>query len=146
MRFSGHHLFSPSSGTCGRSRSSSDGNLERFEGGIVISAKPAKCLAAILAGLELIADVRSFTGIYCIFAVRPQYPNARTFFDEINIARVYNVPVDWTVWPSSILIIIAWILFVPRLNPNRWLKLPAVILGPIIGIFVWAQIGPFILP
>jgi hypothetical protein len=114
--------------------------------GILIFAKPPNFLAAFLAGLALIAGVRSFTGIYYIFAVRPQYPNARPFFDEINIARAYNVPVDWIAWPSLILIIIAWILVVPRLTPDRWLKLPAAIVGPIIGIFLWAQIGPFILP
>lgn len=114
--------------------------------GILIFAKPVNFLAAFLAGLALMAGARSFTGIYYIFAVRPYYPNARPFFDEINMARALDVPVDWIAWPSLILMIIAWILVVPRLTPDRWLKLPAAIVGPIIGIFLWAQIGPFILP
>jgi hypothetical protein len=113
---------------------------------ILFFAKPADFLAAFLAGLALMAGVRSFTGIYYVIAVRPYYPNARPFFDEINIARAFDVPVDWIAWPSVLVILLSWIIVVPRLTPDRWLKLPAVIMGPIIGIFLWAQIGPFIMP
>lgn len=113
---------------------------------VLFFAKPADFLAAFLAGLALMAGVRSFTGIYYILAVRPYYPNARPFFDEINIARAFDIPVDWIAWPSVLVILLSWVIVVPRLTPDRWLKLPATIVGPIIGIFLWAQIGPFILP
>jgi hypothetical protein len=78
--------------------------------------------------------------------VRPKYPDARPFFDEINIARAFDIPVDWIAWSSSALVVVAWIVVVPRLTPDRWLKIPAVVVGPILGIILWAQIGPFILP
>jgi hypothetical protein len=102
-------------------------------------------LAAFLAGLALMAGVRSFTGIYYVIAVAHYYPNARPFFDEINIARAFDVTADWIAWPSVLVILLSWIIVVPRLTPDRWLKLPAVIMGPIIGIFLWDQIGPIIL-
>jgi len=113
---------------------------------ILYFAKINHFLSAFLAGLALMAGVRSFTGVYYILAVRPAYPNARPFFDEINIARAFDISVDWIVWPSVLLVLVAWIVVVPKLVPQLWLKLPAVIAGPIIGIFIWAQIGPFVLP
>lgn len=114
--------------------------------GILLFAKPNNFIAGFLAGLALMAGVRSLTGIYYILVVRPAYPNARPFFDEINIARAFDIPVDWIVWPSVLLVLIAWIAVIPKLTPHRWLKLLAAILGPIIGILIWAQIGPFIMP
>lgn len=113
---------------------------------ILFFAKPNDFIAAFLCGLALMAGVRSVTGIYYILAVRPNYPDARPFFDEINIARALDLTVDWIAWPSVLLVLIAWIVVVPKLTPDRWLKLPAAIIGPIIGILIWAQIGPFILP
>lgn len=114
--------------------------------GILFWAKPNNFIAGFLAGLALMAGVRSVTGIYYILAVRPYYPDARPFFDEINIARAFNLPVDWIAWPSVLLVLIAWIIVIPKLTPDRWLKLPAAIIGPIIGILIWAQIGPFVMP
>lgn len=109
-------------------------------------AKPSNFMGGFLAGFALMAGVRSVTSIYYILAVRPYYPDARPFFDEINIARAFEMPVDWIAWPSVLLVLIAWIVVVPKLTPDRWLKLPAAIIGPIIGILIWAQIGPFVMP
>ena len=114
--------------------------------GILFWTKPNHFIGGFLAGLALMAGVRSVTGIYYILAVRPYFPDARPFFDEINIARAFDLPVDWIVWPSVLLVLIAWIVVVPRLTPERWLKLPAAIIGPILGILIWAQIGPFVMP
>lgn len=114
--------------------------------GILFFTKPNNFIAGFLAGLALMAGVRSVTGIYYILAVRPYYPDARPFFDEINIARAFNLSVDWIAWLSVLLVLIAWIIVVPKLTPDRWLKLPAAIIGPIIGILIWAQIGPFVMP
>ncbi len=47
---------------------------------------------------------------------------------------------------SAGLVVLAWILVVPRLGSDRWLKLVAVVAGPIAGILIWAEIGPWILP
>lgn len=107
---------------------------------------PSDAVAAFLAGLAIMAGVRSFTGLYYIFFVRSKYPDARPNFDEINIARAFDIPVDWIVWPSAALVVFAWIVVVPRLTPDRWVKFPAVVLGPVLGIMLWAQIGPFLLP
>jgi hypothetical protein len=113
---------------------------------ILSTRKATDAVAAFLAGLALMAGVRSFTGVYYVLLVRPKYPDARPFFDEINIARAFDIPVDWIAWSSSALVVVAWIVVVPRLTPDRWLKIPAVVVGPILGIILWAQIGPFILP
>lgn len=113
---------------------------------ILATRKPSDAVAAFLAGLALMAGVRSFTGVYYVLIVRPKYPDARPFFDEINIARAFDIPVDWIAWPSAGLVVVAWIFVVPKLTPHRWLKIPAVVVGPILGILVWATIGPFILP
>jgi hypothetical protein len=114
--------------------------------GLLYATKPANAIAAFLSGLALMAGVRSFTGIYYVLYVRPNYPGARPFFDEINIARAFDVPVDWIVWPSTALVILAWTIVVPRLTPDRGWKLAATVAGPILGILIWAQVGPFILP
>lgn len=114
--------------------------------GILYFAKPHSFLAAFLAGMALMAGVRSITGIYYILAVRPYYPDARPFFDEINVARAFELSVDWIAWPSVILVLLAWVFIVPKLTPDRWLKLTAAILGPILGIAMWSQIGPVLMP
>jgi hypothetical protein len=103
-------------------------------------------VGGFLAGLALIAGVRSFTGVYYVLFVRPKYPDARPFFDEINISRAFDIPVDWIAWSSSALVVFAWIIVIPKLTPNRWLKIPAAVVGPVLGILLWSQIGPFILP
>lgn len=113
---------------------------------ILSTRKPSNPVAAFLAGLALMAGVRSFTGVYYVLFVRPKYPDARPFFDEINIARAFDIPVDWIAWSSSGLVVFAWIMVVPKLAPDRWLKLPAVVIGPVLGILLWAQIGPYIMP
>ncbi len=82
------------------------------------------------------AGVRSFTGVYYVLYVRPKYPNARPFFDEINIARAFDIPVDWIAWPSLALVVLAWIIVVPRLTPDRGLKISAAVVGPILGILL----------
>ncbi len=113
---------------------------------ILSTRKTTDAVAAFLAGLALMAGVRSFTGVYYVLFVRPKYPDAQPFFDEINIARAFDISVDWIAWSSCALVVFAWIVVVPRLTPDRWLKIPATVLGPIVGILLWAQIGPFILP
>lgn len=113
---------------------------------LLSTRKPTDAVAAFLAGFALMAGVRSFTGVYYVLYVRPNYPNARPNFDEINIARAFDIPVDWIAWSSSALVVLAWIVVIPRLTPDRWLKIPAVVVGTILGIFLWAQIGPFVLP
>ena len=113
---------------------------------ILSTSRPPDWVAAFLAGLALMAGVRSFTGVYYVLFVRPKYPDARPFFDEINVARAFEMPVDWIAWVSSGLVVLAWIVVVPKLTPDRWLKIPAVVAGPILGILLWAKLGPFILP
>lgn len=113
---------------------------------VLATARPVNAVAAFFAGLALTAGARSFTGVYYILQVRPSFPGARPFFDEINAARAFDIPVDWIVWPSVALVALAWIVVVPRLTPDRWLKLAMAIIGPVLGILIWAQIGPFILP
>ncbi len=113
---------------------------------LLITTKPPSFVAAFLAGLALMAGVRSFTGIYYILAVRPKYPDARPFFDEMNVARAFDIQVDWIAWPSAALVVLAWIVVVPRLTPDRWIKLVAAVVGPIVGILMWAELGPFVLP
>ena len=113
---------------------------------VLASGRPGNLIAPFFAGLALMAGVRSLTGIYYILQVRPNYPDARPFFDEMNVARAFDIPVDWIVWPSAGLVLIAWIVVVPKLTPNRGLKLAAAVIGPILGILIYAQIGPFILP
>ncbi len=108
--------------------------------------RPGHAVAGFLAGWALMAGVRSFTGLYYVLFVRPKYPNARPFFDEINVARAFDIPVDWIAWPSSLLVVAAWIIVVPKLGPDRWLKIPAAVVGPVLGILLWAKIGPFLLP
>ena len=52
---------------------------------VILSTRtPADAIAAFLAGLALMAGVRSFTGVYYVLFVRPKYPYARPFFDEIG--------------------------------------------------------------
>lgn len=113
---------------------------------VIATSRPASANAAFCAGLALMAGARSLTGVYYILHVRPNYSDARPFFDEINAARAFDIPVDWIVWPSAALVVLAWIFVVPRLVPNRWVKLAAAVLGPVLGILIWAQTGPFILP
>jgi hypothetical protein len=113
---------------------------------ILTVSRTTNAMAAFCAGLALMAGVRSLTGVYYILQVRPNYPGARPFFDEINAARAFDIPVDWIVWPSAALVALAWIMVVPRLTPDRWTKLAAAVAGPILGILIYAQVGPFILP
>lgn len=113
---------------------------------VLTATRPSNAIAAFFAGLALTAGARSLTSIYYIVQVRPNYPGARPFFDEINAARAFDIPVDWIAWPSAALVLLAWVLVVPRLTPDRWLKLSAAIIGPVLGILIYAQIGPFIAP
>jgi hypothetical protein len=113
---------------------------------ILAAARPVGAIAAFLAGLALMAGARSLTGIYYIVHVRPNYPDARPFFDEINVARAFDIPVDWIAWPSAGLVVMAWLIVVPRLTPYPWVKLAAAVIGPTLGLIFWGQIGPFILP
>ena len=113
---------------------------------ILSTRRATDVVAAFLAGLALMAGVRSFTSVYDILLVRPKYPDARPFFDEINIARAFDIPVDWIAWPTTALVVFAWIVVALRLTPDRWLKISAAVVGPILGILLWAQIGPLILP
>jgi hypothetical protein len=113
---------------------------------ILVKRKVPDAVAAVHAGLALMAGVRSFTGVYYILFVRPKVPSARPFFDEINIARAWDIPVDWIAWPSAALVVVAWVFVVPKLRPDVWLKLPAVVFGPILGILLWAQVGPMVMP
>lgn len=100
--------------------------------------------AAVLAGLALMAGVRALTGVYFILHVRPTYPGARPFFDEINAARAFDIPVDLIVWPSVAVLLLCWLLVVPRLRPELLVKLPATLVGPVLGIATWAFVGPLI--
>jgi hypothetical protein len=88
---------------------------------ILSTRTPADAIAALLAGLALMAGVRSFTGVYYVLFVGPKYPDARPFFDEINIARALDIPVDWIARSSTALTVLAWIAVVPKLAPDRWL-------------------------
>lgn len=63
-----------------------------------------------------------------------------------QIACAFDISVDWIAWSGAGLVVLAWLAVVPRLTPDRWLKIPAVVAGPILGIILWAQVGPFILP
>jgi hypothetical protein len=101
-------------------------------------------VAAVLAGLALMAGVRALTGVYYILHVRPTYPGARPFFDEINTARAFDIPVDMIVWPSVAVLLLCWVLVLPRLRPGLLVKLPASLLGPVLGIAAWAFVGPMI--
>ncbi len=67
---------------------------------LLIATRPPNAVAAFLSGLALMAGVRSFTGVYYLLAVRPRYPGARPFFDEMNVARALDVSVDWIAWPT----------------------------------------------
>lgn len=100
--------------------------------------------AAVLAGLALMAGVRALTGVYFILHVRPTYPGARPFFDEINAARAFDIPVDMIVWPSVAVLLLCWLLVIPRLRPELLVKLPATLVGPLLGIAAWAFVGPLI--
>jgi hypothetical protein len=113
---------------------------------VLTSARAEGAIAAFCAGLALIAGVRVLAGVYYILEVRPNVPDAKPFFDEINMARAFDIPVDWIVWPSAALVAMAWIVVVSRLTPDRWIKLAAAVAGPVLGILIWSQVGPFILP
>ncbi|MCU0710150.1 MAG: hypothetical protein MUF23_17880 [Pirellula sp.] len=100
--------------------------------------------AALLAGFALMAGVRSLTGLSYIIYVRPNYPGAIPYFDEINAARAFGIPVDYFVWPLCLGLILSWFIAIPQLRPGLAIKLPAAIIGPVLGIALWAVIGPTI--
>jgi hypothetical protein len=102
-------------------------------------------VASLLAGFALMAGVRSLTGVYYIIYVRPNYPGAWPYFDEINAARAFGIPVDFLVWPMVSGFVLSWLLAIPKLWPHLAIKLPAAIVGPVLGIAVWAVVGPFLL-
>lgn len=99
---------------------------------------------ACLAGWALMASVRGLTSVYYVLVVRPQYPDARPNFDEINAARALDAPVDWLVWPTLLVILLSWALAVPTLRPF-WPMLPAALMGPVLGVLLWAVVGPWLL-
>lgn len=113
---------------------------------ILATSRPGNAIAAFLAGLALMVGVRLTMGVYYIVYARANVPGARPFFDEINIAHAFGVPVDLIVWPSVALIALAWIVVIPRLTPDRWIKVSAAVLGPLAGVLIYDQVGPFILP
>jgi hypothetical protein len=113
---------------------------------ILAVGRPSNWFAAFCAGMALMAGVRALTGVYYIVQVRPNFPGARPFFDEMNVARAFDIPVDWIVWPSLAVVVLAWLLVIPNLAPHRWTKLALAIVAPVLGILIWAQIGPFIWP
>jgi hypothetical protein len=101
-------------------------------------------VAAMLAGFAIMAGVRSLTGVYYIVYVRPNFPGAWPYFDEINAARAFGIPVDYLVWPLVCGLVLGWILAIPKLRPHLAIKLPAAIVGPVLGIALWAMIGPYV--
>jgi hypothetical protein len=113
---------------------------------LALTRPTVEWVVAFYAGMALTAGIRAFTGVSYILMVRPYYPGARPFFDEINAARAFDIPVDWIVWPSVAIVVLAWIVVIPNLTPHRWTKLALAIAAPVLGIVIWAQIGPFIWP
>lgn len=113
---------------------------------VLTALRLGNVLTAFFAGLALMSGVRVLMGVYYVAYARANVPGARPFFDEINFARAFDIPVDWIVWPSVALIALAWIVVIPRLTPDRWLKVSAAVIGPLAGVVIYDQIGPFILP
>jgi hypothetical protein len=113
---------------------------------VLAFSRPASVIAAFCAAMALTAGIRSWVGVSYMFWVRPSFPEARPFFDEINAARAFDVAVDWIVWSVIVCTVFSWILVLPRLRPYWWLKTPIVLIAPILGILVWSQVGPLVLP
>lgn len=103
-------------------------------------------LAAFFAGLALMAGVRASMGVYYVVYARENVSSERLFFDEINAARAFDIPVDWIIWPSVAVVALAWIVVIPKLTPHRWTKLVLAVAAPVLGIIIWSQAGPFVLP
>lgn len=103
-------------------------------------------IAAFAAATALTAGVRGLTSFYYMFWVKQTYPNARPFFDEINAARAFDIQIDWFAWPSAACFLVCWAAVLPRLTPGLWVKLPVAVVAPIVGILVWSQVGPLLMP
>jgi hypothetical protein len=113
---------------------------------VLAVSRPADLVAAFCAATALTAGARSYVGVSYLLRVRPTHPDARPFFDEINAARAFGTEVDWIVWSVVACIVVSWILTLPRLRPNWWLKTPIAIVAPLLGILAWTQVGPLFLP
>ncbi len=113
---------------------------------VIVRRRAGLALTAFCAGLALTAGLRAWVGIYYILMVRPKFPDARPNFDEINAARAFDIPVDWIVWPATLVTAVCAITAMVYLKPHRWLKVAGAIAASVLAIFVWATIGRFILP
>jgi hypothetical protein len=113
---------------------------------VLAVSRPAEVVAAFCSAMALTAGIRSSVSVYYMFWVRPTFPDARPSFDEIDAARAFDIQIDWIVWPTLACIAVSWILTLPRLRPNWWLKAPIALVTPVLGIALWSQVGPFVLP
>jgi len=97
--------------------------------------------------LGILASVQ-FTGalIYVIGSIFGL--NVSTVFDSARVAQYLNTSIFITSLPGSLVFIFVWIFFTKSLNKeNRLADLSSIIVGGIIGFFIWFfVIGPIILP
>jgi hypothetical protein len=115
------------------------------------AAKRKHVLGAIILGIA--ASVRSL--IVCIFyflalarvLIRGEKYRGEQNFDEYNVAQAFKLPLTPLIAVQIILLIWAWWFLITKTpRKNRRLILAGILVGIILGIALWAFIGPLILP